>query len=200
MSFNNNNNNHLYHHSKRPNRGPLQQQTGCAFCKRNKEPESVYSSHQLKDSQGRVSCPQLFKYRCELCGSTGASAHTRSYCPLASSVRDLTNSARIELNNNNSDSIGPASRQNSAVSAYSNISYSTYSAPQPLQQQQQRQYSNHQERNCNSDDLQSASHFRGTSSIQVSNARLFRNMGSVSNSRYNSAGMRRDRHNDLRRR
>lgn len=61
--------------------------THCAFCKRNKEPEAIYKSHLLKDDAGLVTCPQLSKYRCELCGATGRFAHTRSYCPLANNFR-----------------------------------------------------------------------------------------------------------------
>lgn len=60
---------------------------GCGFCKRNREAHEVYMSHELKDTSGRVTCPQLRKYRCPGCGSTGDEAHTRSYCPQLTGVR-----------------------------------------------------------------------------------------------------------------
>ena len=44
-------------------------------------------SHELKDASGKVTCPQLRKYRCPGCGSTGDDAHTRSYCPQLTGVR-----------------------------------------------------------------------------------------------------------------
>lgn len=59
----------------------------CNFCKKNKEPEHVYSSHRLHDEAGNVTCPQLYNHRCELCGATGSAAHTRSYCPNAVQMR-----------------------------------------------------------------------------------------------------------------
>lgn len=53
----------------------------CVFCKNNGETSSVYTSHILKDSEGRVSCPILRKYTCPLCGMNGDAAHTIKYCP-----------------------------------------------------------------------------------------------------------------------
>lgn len=115
---------------------PARAPSGCGFCKRNKEPESIYRGHQLKDEAGQVTCPQLFKYRCELCGSTGPEAHTRSYCPQLAAFKTLQVEARP-----------PASAD-----------------------------SHHQHRRPAQEGL------------CLGNSRLFRNMGSVTNSRYNSAG------------
>lgn len=75
----------------------------CAFCKRNKEPEAVYKNHSLKDAAGLVTCPQLSKYRCELCGATGQFAHTRSYCPLANNFRRQCQQTKQEDIFNNAD-------------------------------------------------------------------------------------------------
>lgn len=152
--------------------------SGCGFCKRNKEPEDTYRSHQLRDAQGRVSCPQLFKYTCELCGATGANAHTRSYCPMACDLRKLTNSA-TQATSGDTKSAYPSDRDANTC-LRSAIQQPDFASGQ-----------------ADSWSLQ-MEHLRGTESIQVSNARLFGNMGAVSNSRYNSAGVRRNRSNDSR--
>lgn len=112
----------------------------CGFCKRNKEPESVYTSHQLRDPNGQVTCPQLFKYRCELCGATGAEAHTRSYCPSASNL------------------FGIKTTMAQPLQEFGTNRSATNAQRQPWQ------------------------------AGNLSNARMYRNMGQVTNSRYNSAG------------
>ncbi|XP_071793691.1 nanos homolog 1-like [Asterias amurensis] len=53
----------------------------CVFCKNNGERESVYSSHILKDQDGKTLCPILRAYTCPLCGVNGDHAHTLKYCP-----------------------------------------------------------------------------------------------------------------------
>jgi protein nanos 1 len=62
-----------------PNR-PLKQQV-CVFCRNNGESESFYTSHCLKDSEGKVTCPVLRAYTCPLCGANGDASHTIKYCP-----------------------------------------------------------------------------------------------------------------------
>lgn len=53
----------------------------CVFCRNNGETESFYTSHYLKDSDGKVTCPVLRAYTCPLCGANGDAAHTIKYCP-----------------------------------------------------------------------------------------------------------------------
>ena len=66
----------------------------CVFCRNNGENEAVYSTHQLKDAQGRVTCPVLYIYTCPICGATGEHAHTIKYCPLNAQDRKSTKQSR----------------------------------------------------------------------------------------------------------
>ena len=52
----------------------------CAFCKNNGEPHHIYTSHLMKNAKGKVTCPLLKIYVCPICGETGDSAHTITYC------------------------------------------------------------------------------------------------------------------------
>lgn len=54
----------------------------CSFCRNNDEDELIYTSHQLKDSLGRVTCPILKAHSCPICGATGDLSHTLKYCPI----------------------------------------------------------------------------------------------------------------------
>lgn len=69
---------------------PARPQSGlhvCVFCRNNGEPESVYSSHVLKDSDGRTSCPILRAYTCPICKANGDTSHTIKYCPMNQNAR-----------------------------------------------------------------------------------------------------------------
>ncbi|XP_064596074.1 uncharacterized protein LOC135462758 [Liolophura sinensis] len=65
-----------------PSKDVPMRNTVCVFCKNNGETLSVYGSHLLKDSRGRVTCPVLRRYTCPICGTSGDTAHTVRYCPL----------------------------------------------------------------------------------------------------------------------
>lgn len=74
----------------------------CVFCRNNGEAEAVYSSHQLKDPEGNVTCPVLYIYTCPICGASGKSAHTVKYCPYNTGdslgvnlLADLTHEKRL---------------------------------------------------------------------------------------------------------
>ncbi len=54
----------------------------CVFCRNNGESEAVYSSHILKDAEGRTTCPILRAYTCPICKASGDNSHTIKYCPL----------------------------------------------------------------------------------------------------------------------
>ena len=56
----------------------------CVFCKNNKETLSFYSSHVLKNDDGKVVCPVLRAYTCPICKASGDRAHTLKYCPMCS--------------------------------------------------------------------------------------------------------------------
>ena len=54
----------------------------CTFCKTNGESEEIYTSHSLKDTGDKITCPILLEYRCEICGARGEKSHTKKYCPV----------------------------------------------------------------------------------------------------------------------
>nr|AHI50302.1 nanos-2 [Nanomia bijuga] len=69
---------------------PARPQSGlhvCVFCRNNGESESVYTSHVLKDSDGRTSCPILRAYTCPICKANGDTSHTIKYCPMNQNAR-----------------------------------------------------------------------------------------------------------------
>lgn len=55
--------------------------TVCVFCRNNGESREFYSSHTLKDVDGKTSCPILRAYTCPLCKANGDNSHTIKYCP-----------------------------------------------------------------------------------------------------------------------
>ena len=51
---------------------------GCKVCKDAGKPESEYTSHFVKDREGKVVCPTLLSQQCRYCQKPG---HTVSHCP-----------------------------------------------------------------------------------------------------------------------
>lgn len=51
---------------------------GCKVCKDAGKPESEYSTHFVKDREGKVVCPTLLSQQCRYCQKPG---HTVSHCP-----------------------------------------------------------------------------------------------------------------------
>lgn len=74
-----------------PNRQRVVIWNYCQFCQNNREPESFFKSHILRDQDGRVICPVLRAYNCPICNNGGGDkAHTKSYCPQLRSAGRLT--------------------------------------------------------------------------------------------------------------
>lgn len=145
----------------------------CGFCFQNKEPSQVYMSHQLKDSQGNVTCPQLFKHVCEVCGSTGSQAHTRSYCPNIVAMRQHL------INNHNNNSTASLSNGHHKANIQQ-ANRQVVATKQPLTKPITIENNNHQ--------LAPRTSGHQESGLYISHDRRFRNMGQLTSSRYNSAG------------
>ena len=54
----------------------------CTFCKSNGESVEIFTSHSLKDSSDKITCPILLEYSCPVCGAAGEKSHTKKYCPV----------------------------------------------------------------------------------------------------------------------
>ena len=69
----------------------------CTFCKSNGEAEHIYTSHALKNSINKITCPILMQYSCVECGATGEDTHTIKYCPVMQrkSRMQMLNSIKI---------------------------------------------------------------------------------------------------------
>lgn len=54
--------------------------TNCKVCRDAGKSEQEYSSHRVRDKNGRVTCPTLLSQKCRNCGKNG---HTVKYCKVA---------------------------------------------------------------------------------------------------------------------
>jgi protein nanos 1 len=52
----------------------------CKVCRDAGKSEQEYSSHRVRDKNGRVTCPTLLSQKCRNCGKNG---HTIKYCKVA---------------------------------------------------------------------------------------------------------------------
>lgn len=165
----------------------------CPFCKRNNEPPPVYNSHFLRDSRGLVSCPQLKRHTCNLCGATGVYSHTRSHCPQAQRMKmereEQLQRRRIEQAMNQAPPVGAyatggrGERLLSTTTSSSSSSSSASLPPMPSVSGEHQQ------------NLIQLTNPPRPRLVELSNngLRNFCNMSSVSNSRFNSAGRLRRR-------
>lgn len=102
----------------------------CVFCRNNGESESVYTSHVLKDAEGRTSCPILRAYTCPICKANGDNSHTIKYCPLNQNARLLMN----QHGNNNQQQMGFGPRNQLPMPPRAN-GFRPPFPPQPLHHQ-----------------------------------------------------------------
>lgn len=57
----------------------------CAVCKAAGKSETTYTSHYVKNLQGKVTCMTLLSQRCETCNHIG---HTKKYCLAVSKLKE----------------------------------------------------------------------------------------------------------------
>nr|ACO11477.1 Nanos homolog 2 [Caligus rogercresseyi] len=73
----------------------------CEYCRSKGESRAAYSSHCLRNPlTGKVICPLLREYMCEVCKSTGDDAHVESKCPLNLIGKDNPTLVRLTLDKN----------------------------------------------------------------------------------------------------
>lgn len=71
----------------------------CKVCKDAGKPESIYTSHGIKNERGNVICPTLLEQSCRYCLKNG---HTVKYCPtLAKNEKEDKKQTNKEIFNNN---------------------------------------------------------------------------------------------------
>lgn len=164
----------------------------CSFCRRNGEPEVVYTSHMLKDRGGKVTCPQLYKYRCEICGATGPEAHTRYYCP--ETQHHLLRNANAAANKNNNK--GPNANRNKQPPTTTTTANSSSDSGTGTQHHRQHDHNDNRQQlpQCAiSAGSNAAYQVKDDDCIYLGKSRLLCNMGSITRSRYNSAGQLRNK-------
>lgn len=71
----------------------------CKFCLKCGMSPFIYSSHILRDENGRLRCPYLRSYICPCCGATGENAHTKKYCPFYGEIMEKILLARANRAN-----------------------------------------------------------------------------------------------------
>lgn len=61
----------------------------CAVCKAAGKSEAIYTTHNVKNSSGKVTCMTLLSQRCENCNQHG---HTKKYCHAVSKIKEKVKS------------------------------------------------------------------------------------------------------------
>lgn len=64
---------------------------GCKVCKDAGKPESEYTTHFVKDNEGKVICPTLLNLNCKYCQKPG---HTISHCQILQSKNKANEKAK----------------------------------------------------------------------------------------------------------
>jgi hypothetical protein len=80
MSYNNNNNNRKFNNTSGSQR-PVVYKSFCKVCQDAGKPESLYTNHNVRQSQDKnspVTCPTLLAQECRNCFKKG---HSSKYCP-----------------------------------------------------------------------------------------------------------------------
>ena len=72
----------------------------CTFCKTNGETVEIYTSHSLKDSNDKITCPILLEYSCPVCGAAGEKSHSKKYCPVLQKQLRMQMLERLTMLNN----------------------------------------------------------------------------------------------------
>lgn len=167
---------------------------GCGFCKRNREPSQVYLSHKLKDESGKVTCPQLSRHICELCGATGPEAHTRSYCPQVVRLREQQKARERERKNsvNSSTSSGLSGASEPRRGPQAGLAHNNNNSTSKAINNEPTKGLSVSNAAGNEDEDREEEEEDYT--IQCGVARVMSNMGTVSHTRYNSAGRLRNPH------
>jgi hypothetical protein len=65
---------------KNKNQKQVVPQPFCKVCKDSDKSEAMYTSHWVKDKQGKVCCPTLLSQQCRYCNNHG---HTIKFCKIA---------------------------------------------------------------------------------------------------------------------
>jgi Nanos RNA binding domain len=68
------------YNNKNKNQKQVVPQPFCKVCKDSDKSEAMYTSHWVKDKQGKVCCPTLLSQQCRYCNNHG---HTIKFCKFA---------------------------------------------------------------------------------------------------------------------
>jgi hypothetical protein len=68
------------YNNKNKNQKQVVPQPFCKVCKDSDKSEAMYTSHWVKDKQGKVCCPTLLSQQCRYCNNHG---HTIKFCKIA---------------------------------------------------------------------------------------------------------------------